>query len=203
MYCIKYYTDTDLIRKIKRHRDYFTNQSDIPEIWIYSMKMPCHSHPNSLELVNAYVKVDSVSYLCRLTVYYCSVCDKYYINSEQYSAFAKKYGLPFIKLRSEKRGGNADFSEWKEESTLHIMGYNVNMNENLSDDERREKLVHAMKTGSLEDYEIISFLEFLIYRNEGKYNFENACDKWRSDIEFVRNYNVNGRKNALARFKDS
>lgn len=202
LYKIQYYSDSILMRKIKQHRDYFSNSDDLAEIWIYTLKSPCALHPKDVETVTAYVRVHSVDYSCKLNVYYCPKCGRYYINSDQYNKFASKYGLPYVKLKYDSSVQGFNYSELREESILHFIGYNVSNKDNLSVHERREKLIHVIKTETLTKAQVIYFLEFLINRNEGNLKFDNACHKWHSDLEFIRNYNLDKQQIVNAKLKN-
>lgn len=94
-----------------------------------------------MESVTAYVASDRAYQEEPINVAYCPVCNRYYINAEQYRAFTKMHGLPYIRLRMD---APQDYSCWKEESLLHQMGYNVNTVDNLSETERRSILEHAI-----------------------------------------------------------
>lgn len=196
------YSDTDFFRNIIKHSSYFYDSPLPAKIWIYSMKMPCYNHPKAVESVTAYVPVSEKKQLYQINVQYCPICNKYYINSEQHRSFSHKYGLPMVRLMCDNSERiSVDFSQWKEESILHSMGYNVSEKDNLSDEERRKKLLHAIKTKTLTKTEVISFLEFLKYRNEGKRYFENACAKWEDDARFIRNYNMENQKIIFGEFQ--
>ncbi len=199
---IRYFSDSLLLRQIKAHSTYFANDLSPSEIWIYSMKMPCPKHPKAIESVTAYIPVKDLSRSYPINVNYCSVCKKYYINADQYRDFALRYGLPVVRLMFDQFNNYpTDSSGWCEESTLHVMGYNVSSKDNLSDDERHQILLHAIKTNTLTKPEIISFLEFLVHRNEGNLHFANACSKWREDIEFIRKYNLDAQRKIVGNFK--
>ena len=199
---ISFYTDSKLLREIVAHSTHFANNPGFAEIWIYSLKMPCVGHQKRVETVTAYVQAANDMHLYPLNVYYCPVCQKYYINSEQYRAFAKKHGLPDIRLMFERNAnGTIDFSAWHEESLLHLMGYNVDSREGLSDEERHQTLLHILNTGTMTKAEIISFLEFLIYKNEGNYRLDNARTKWKEDANFIRNYDLGNQRKVAGRFK--
>ena len=163
--------------------------------------MPCSTHPKAIESVTAYVPVSGDALLKEINIYHCPECKKYYINAEQYIGFAKKYGLPNVRLRLKATEHISDFSNLREESILHFIGYNVSENDNLSEDERRKKLLHALNTHAMTKAEIISFLEYLIHRSEGNIRFYNACAKWKRDAEFIRNYALDKQKKIITSFK--
>ena len=199
---IAFYADTQLLQKIRNHSAYFMNEDSLAEIWIYSLKMPCHEHPKDIEMVTAYIPAVNSFDIYPINVYHCPICNKYYINAEQYQSYAKRHGLPHVRLMFTRNGnGNIDFSAWRNESPIHIMGYNVGSVDNLSSEARRQTLLHILNTDTMKKHEIISFLEFLIHKNAENLRFENACSKWREDVEFLRNYNTDGQRKVIGRFK--
>lgn len=198
---IKFYLNCSLINEIISHSSYFLQNKSKAEIWVYTMKLPCSKHPKEVEMVTAYVPVSNLGYSCKINVYYCPVCKRYYINSYQYSEFVRKYGLPVVRLRCDESRGLVDFMLWKEESILHIMGYNVSSKDNLTDNERYEILLHALKTNTLTKAQIIAFLEFLIHKNESNINFKNACYKWNEDIKFIRKYETDKQRKVIGNFR--
>lgn len=194
------YSDCQYINNIIAHSTYFSNKSEPAEIWIYNLKLPCSRHPEKVETVTAFIPVNDDTQSKPANIYYCPICNKYYINIEQYNQFAKKYGLPFVKLRTNSPT-MIDYTDFKDESILHIMGYNVNCIDALSSSERHNILIHALATNTLTKAQIISFIEFLIYRNKNKLKLENACSKWRDDVNFIRNLNIDKQRKIIGTFK--
>ena len=199
---ISFYTDSKLLRETITHSKYFLSNCELAEIWIYSLKMPCFRHRNKVETVTAYVKAENNLRMYPLNVYYCSECQKYYINSDQYRIFAEQHGLPAVRLIFERNyNGTIDFSAWREESPLHLLGYNVDSKENLSDEERHQRLLHILSKSNLTKAEIVSFLEFLIHKNKGNIRLDSARSKWRDDAEFIRNYELSKQRKIIGKFK--
>lgn len=125
------------------------------------------------------------------TVYYDKKAQLYYMNDISYSELCKKYGLPYLRVRIDT--GNclsSDFASLKSESPLHLMGYNVNSSEGMSDSERHAKLSQIIDSGLLSKAEVLSHLEWLINANAGKSMMYNAVEKWSSDRKFVASYKM-------------
>ena len=166
------------------------------------MKLPCPRHPTSIESVTAQVYALKAECPKSLNIYYCKSCCKYYINSEQYHEFARKYGLPVFRLRTKvTQGESLQYEDWQKESLLHILGYNVNGTDNLSSYERRTILKYAIDSKTMEKSAVVAFLENLIYRNQGKVNFQNALQKWKADLQYVREYKITEQRGVQAVFK--
>jgi len=178
-------TDTAFLKCVIQHTQKLNDTSDYVDVWIYRLKSPCH--PEHMESVTAFISSDRAYREQPINVTYCPICNRYFINIEQYRAFTKMHGLPYIRLKMDI---SPDYSAWQEESLLHLMGYNVSSVDNLSDGERRAILEHAIDTDPSLKPRIIGFLEFLIHQNENNMRFVNACSKWRSDVEHIRKHRI-------------
>lgn len=172
------------------------------EIWVYTNKSPCSSHPKAIESVTAYVTSMRTMQEHPLNINYCNVCGRYYINTEQYNEYARRYGHPILNLcfDEEAASDKYDYSTWQQESVLHFMGYNVNAEADLSPEERREVLVTALDNEILTKAQVVSFLEGLIYRGKRRYNMRNAVLKWSSDLEYIRDYQLNTQRKVKGTF---
>ena len=78
--------------------------------------------------------------------------------------------------------------ELKDESKLHMAGYNLTSN--LTKDQRRKILVYCIESGWMTKYEIINHLSFLIMLHDGMN--PKAVEKWREDRAFLYGYNSSG-----------
>ena len=83
----------------------------------------------------------------------------------------------------------ADFSEREraEESILKKYGYSVGRDSNLSDAERQEKLRLIIEKKKASKGYVIALLESNIRINGKKESNYRALQKWKKDLEFVRN----------------
>ena len=178
-------SDTEFTRNIIAHTRNLNLPNAYADVWVYRLKMPCKHH--NVQSVTAYVASDRSPVERPINVAYCPICQRYYINADQYRAFTQSHGLPYIRLRTD---ASTDYRTWQEESLLHHMGYNVNALEGLSADKRHSILEHAIDTGAMSKIEVISFLEFLIHNAEFNPRFASACDKWRVDAAYIRNYRL-------------
>ena len=71
------------------------------------------------------------------------------------------------------------------ESLIHSYGYNVNMNDNLSDDARQRILRDIIENEILAQEIVLSYLDSLIIRGTGSPKYNNAVKKWKADRLFV------------------
>lgn len=178
-------SDTSFTRSIISHTRNLNLPNAYADVWVYRLKMPCKHH--NVQSVTAYVASDRSTVEQPINVAYCPVCQRYYINADQYRSFTHAYGLPYIRLRTD---AVPDYRSWQEESLLHHMGYNVNAAEDLTPDQRHAILEHAIDTGAMSKIDVVSFLEFLIHNAEYNPRFVNAINKWRADVEHIRNYHL-------------
>ena len=182
-------SDNSYLRQLISHTRNLNSSDSYVDVWVYRLKRPCQHH--GVQSVTAFVPSERSPVEQPINVAFCPVCQRYYINDDQYRSFTKQFGLPYIRLRSNSA---PDFSTWQEESLLHYMGYNVNATDNLSATARHAILEHAIDTGAMTKIQVISFLEFLIHQSEYNPKFVNACEKWRADVEHIRNYRLHEQK---------
>ena len=195
VYGIVAVSDTDFIRSVINHTRQLNIADSYTDIWVYRLKRPCPNH--QVQSVTAYVASDRSCVEQPINVTYCPVCQRYYINADQYRAFVHSNGLPYLRIQSFD---TPDYSSWREESLLHYMGYNVSSVDGLSQQERWHILEHAVDTKAMSKAEVIAFLEFLIHQNENNCRFVNAVDKWRIDVQHIRNYRIAEQKYVRGRF---
>ena len=125
---------------------------------------------------------------------YCKECNIYFIYNYEYQRL-KEEGIILCQVIS-KEVYNDSWSvgllgpELKPESLLHRSGYNVGSVENLSSPQRQEVLKRVLDNKLYSKMELLSFLDWLIRRNEksSKKNMAVAIQKWKTDRKFVEGY---------------
>lgn len=123
----------------------------------------------------------------------CIACNKYYLHDRQYK---KLKALGMIMCRIEDKKVHYDiwgrnFSEWNQESILHMYGYNVSSAVNLTEAQRHTVLKMLVERKILSRFSIIDHLEFLINLNRDKAGFELAVKKWEMDVEYLQTMPIN------------
>lgn len=128
----------------------------------------------------------------RIPVAKCIACNRYYIHETEYKKL-KQLGIIMCRIEDRKAvNGNwsSGFSEWNQESILHMYGYNVSSTVNLSEEQRHTILKMLVAKKILSKFSIVDHLEFLINLNKDKSGFTVAIKKWKKDIEFLQTLSV-------------
>lgn len=118
----------------------------------------------------------------------CSICGTVYVLESVYKKM-RSYGVVQCRVvdvgNMYGEGEGKGFAEWNVESKLHIYGYNVSSNENLTESQRQCILYNVLANREMSRWEISNHLNFLISLNQYKHNFEHAVAKWQSDLEYI------------------
>jgi len=141
--------------------------------------LKAHSQENvTIQALNAQGKEIS------FTAFHCSECGKYYTTADIIKKHFALLGFPLIHLefRLSQNQRNA-------ESEMMIYGYNVKSG-GLSTYERHKILSYMLSFGLLSKAKIIATLQDHINYNGQRENMENAVEKWKSNLQFVQNFNL-------------
>ena len=161
-------------------------------------------HPVTSVMKDIRIDTGSGTRIESVQTHYCRICRKYYIDVKTNSRL-KKIGKPMCTVEGgssygarrdndyympeyENRQGN-----WETRSVLNKLGYNVNQNDDLSDNERQCILIEAMENRNVSKRRLIRFLEWLVEENGNYRKMELAVSKWKRDIEFVKAYTLKKR----------
>jgi len=160
---------------------------------IHTRKNICFNDGNDLQDINGKVNVitdDGSVVEMYFVAAYCTICERYYIFDNEYKRLRKTGALLCHILApslASEQSLNNDFSNWNQESALHMYGYSVDINTGLTNDQRQMLLYYLVSNNLLTRFEIIAHLELLIRLNSNKETFESAIYKWQSDIDFLNN----------------
>ena len=130
-----------------------------------------------------------------INAYYCEKCNLYFIYNRDYEVLRKNY-IPLCSIYEYKKwieGYNNGIS-FNQESLLHSFGYNVGSKEDLSEKQRRKILIFIIENGLINKHEIISLLSLFIDMRKSNPSQVNAVKKWQSDIAFLKEININIKK---------
>lgn len=115
----------------------------------------------------------------------------YYIDEEIYANAARKHGLPWIQPIDCVTFDDTDgpkFSTFKKRSVLNLLGYSVSSYTGPSLEARRKLLTALIDGEIMSGYAIRKHLWTLIDINKGRESMVEAVEEWRSDIEFLMEY---------------
>ena len=165
---------------------------DGPEHLLYVSKsaLSCERQGHSVEGATGSI-VTLSGRTVNINVNYCSNCRRYFIGQREYEHYRDIYG-PILGNFSfpgsvQSSSGTVTLSK---ESPLMMCGYNVRESDGLTSRERQLILANMIDRRILSKPRIIEYLQFFISWREGNPSMGNACDKWREDLAFVRNYEM-------------
>lgn len=160
---------------------------------VLSNKNRCLANGHEIEDVLAKIYIlgrDGSASFYEIPAGYCHQCNQYFIETFQYERL-RAAGIPLcrvIKNIQPKADGSDYYKNLNEESILRQFGYNVNQQENLSEEQRQTILACLMESGICNRHKITGHLSWLIRNNEGKLYMDNAVSKWTDDRSFAENY---------------
>ena len=156
----------------------------------------CVNNGHPYEDIQARVKVlrkDGTTYIATIPAGYCKACKKYVIGLWQYNNL-RKHGVILCRMVHESWEKHEFYGDYYEdlspESILKQYGYSVNIEDDLTDEQRKRILYLLIYKKVCSKQKIISHLSWLIHSREGQMNMSNAISKWRQDRDFVDKYNT-------------
>ena len=128
---------------------------------------------------------------------FCPDCGIYYVRESEYLK-AKGQGTILCKLMSKEEyltyKRSLRFGELNAESILHMVGYNVDSQKNLSQEERRNILRFAISEEIVTRSDAISHIRYLIRLHEKNQRYRLAIKKWKDDLDWLRGYEGGGER---------
>jgi hypothetical protein len=118
---------------------------------------------------------------------HCPLCNTFFISTDNFEML-KNHGSIFCKVMDEKMYRSKSYSyasRLQPESELHMHGYTVNSHDDLSDIQRHRILDMVIDSKTMTQYEIHSHISWLIHSNAQKANFNSALRKWKDDLKYV------------------
>ena len=152
------------------------------------------------EMVTALIYCENREEPVYIDVYYSKKQDKYFINSESYVEYSKRYGLPYVKVIPEKTEGEMDYGTLRQHSELNLYGYSVAKTAAMTVKERQRLLKQLLDTSLMSKHQIVNHLEWLIHSHDGRDIMEDACECWKEDLRFVNSYKINRQRLIRGKF---
>lgn len=134
-----------------------------------------------------------------LNANHCTMCNINYISYESYCSYLDMYGILLGRIEI-MIDGNSSFGKsntMNDSSPLRVFGYTVNSIADFSDDERHSFLYNVIETGIMRKFEVIRYLEMFIRFQGKKKGNEAALKKWKEDLRYVNNLNINTQRRVL------
>lgn len=162
---------------------------EFKDVLVRTANAQCIEKSHVVEEINATVNILKRGTSHReeyvLKAYYCRNCNRCYILENEFIRL-KRIGTiccKVINLNDLKQSGDWG---WANQSILRQYGYTVNQSDNLSRIERQTILDLVISNEVMSRDEVIDFLEWLLNRNSGNRNMDQAIKKWNEDIDYLR-----------------
>lgn len=190
-----------------------TNQSSeetnddngIPSIDIYSVIVlsntyKCSSNHNTKDLIG---KIPILNRQGRLTykkvnISYCFDCKQFTMLKSDYLSIKDHIMCQVIDKTDEySKNSKNNYNGWNQQSIISQYGYNVNSQKNLSSQQRQTILASLIEADVLNRNDIINHIEWIIQNHENRPTHRQAIQKWKEDVEFVKNYKTGDLSNVI------
>lgn len=121
----------------------------------------------------------------------CKTCGKIYMMEADYQRL-RKIGPILCRIVQEEYWGRSysysGLDNLNDESILHMFGYNVGSQDNLSDSQRCAVLEFLVDNDIITRYRIGNQIDFNIRLRESNPRYQMAISKWESDKKYILNY---------------
>ena len=157
---------------------------------------------HSLEPIRATVtilpKVGGDPIPVEFDAYWCPKCRKHFMGEETYLNL-KRRGYICCKVVEEKdlgtkKTGDGLYGNLASESILHMYGYTVNQQDDLSEAERQTIISFVIENRIQSAQDVAHLLEWFISQRESNPRMSVAVSRWRADLRFVKRYHKPTRK---------
>ena len=165
-------------------------------LYIYKGNIICHRNNHNIIQATAILHNQTDKEIT-LNIEYCTQCKKFFLDYTSFEQYRERYGALIGNLRLITNGEFTGSYELAQESPLHIIGYNVGQNDDFSQSERQYILARVLHNKIMSKDEVIKYLTFFIRRNGAKAGNELALSKWKADLAFVQEYDINIQPRAI------
>lgn len=162
-------------------------------LYIVRGRIGCQIKKHKIESATGYLRTLR-EYPVKLNVQHCIKCNRFFISLDEFIHYRDVYGGGILlgSIRIDLSRDTAGFGTrvWGKESPLHMCGYNVNQQQDLSNIERRKILKMIMDYKILSKGEIMEYLHFFIRQRANLSNMEEAIKRWDDDLNWLRDYGI-------------
>lgn len=174
---------SDLSKVKIEFRDFVVRRS------VFQCKKSGHNLRNITGIVKIMNKVGGTEEVS-VPAGHCPMCNRYFIMEDTYQSLKFK-GTILCRMSDERTylsssSDEFDTSGMAQRSVLKQCGYSVSENSYLTSDGRKKLLCMIIDNGILDNTTVISYLRWFIRTREGQAGLQNAIEKWRSDLNFIR-----------------
>ena len=161
-------------------------------LYIYSGFIRCIRFRHDIKDITAVIPAVGKANAGSIKVHasYCTECGLMFITKAYYKQLKKLYPIMISKFCELDETGNPckTTMNGNAESILKMCGYSVGKN-GPSTDMRRFILKSILEKGFLIKTDIITYLEHFLMFNASKEGMYDASEKWKADLEYIRNLN--------------
>lgn len=198
------YIDKDIVKKeyngtLSIKPNLASKKINIEDVLVITHSMFCKNNNHTIVPYKGIVPLlnnDNKEIRYEIYLGFCQQCYTYMMFKEDYELMLMA-GTPLCKVytyeEAQKKNMFSGF-KYKSQSVLHAMGYNVQENNSLTQNDRRKILKKALDTKAVKIQDLLNFLSWLIRTRESQPKYKNAVSRWKSDMMFVEQYKVNERK---------
>ena len=129
--------------------------------------------------------------LINFTANYCHDCNEYYTTRQIIERYFSINSYPCVHFYFHYK--QASLFTKQAESVLMKFGYSVRA-DGPSTYERHALLSRLITFKILDKYDIENFIQHLINYNGKRANMEHAVEKWESDLEFLKSFNIKSQR---------
>ncbi len=129
-----------------------------------------------------------------INVMFCKGCGQYFISAVILKMYQKRYGGLLVELTPYEKNLSNQYSIYgfNPDTVLSRCGYSVA--KGIPRSHRQAVLTYVLESGKALKYEIIEIISGFLKFRENRENFADACERWREDIRFVSEYQMNSQK---------
>lgn len=158
-------------------------------LYIYKGNIRCHKNNHNIVQATAILHSRTDNEI-EINVEYCTDCNKYLLEYTLFEEYRNRYGVLIGNFRMVVNGNFDGEYDLALESPLKLSGYNVGQKDGYSSQERHYILARIIHYGIMSKGDVIRYLSYFIRMNGAKYGNELALSKWKDDLLFVQNYNL-------------
>lgn len=130
----------------------------------------------------------------KINVEYCTICQKYFIEEQQFNRYREIYGI-ILGNFVYYTGFNFGYAPLNNAySLLNLCGYNVSQKDNLSSQTRQKILRYVIEMNLMSKENVISYLCYFINLNNNQLCKRIAVKKWKDDLDFVNAFRMDRQK---------